>query len=281
MSSANGNMLLNELHGVLLGCNQLLISADSASIHECRKNLKIFRALIRLLKLAISKELYSELNLEARNISRFLAEFRDFDSAIEACDRNYVHLTSYHKNLNTRVKNKIKQIKHNSGHNLNEAAALGKKGLSKLELLINQIIPETISSKDISQAYLKLYRKNKKIALHLSIEHTVEEFHEWRKQVKYLRYQVMFLGSSWPSYCQFFENELHVLSDFLGNMQDNQLVNSLILSNKLLGKNSQEHFYGSIEKMNLLLKQDALNLAKKLFSSSPKAEQNKLFDNIE
>ncbi len=276
----SGVILVNELNAVLIRCNQLLVSPNSASIHECRKNLKMFRALIRLLKYAISRELFSELNLEARNISRFLAEFRDYDSALEACDRNYAHLTSYHKNLNTRVKHKILKIQQNNHFNLNKVAEFSSNGIGKLVWFIDQIIPETISLKAITDAYLKMYKKNKQYVLRLTIENTVDEFHEWRKQVKYLRYQVMFLSSAWPSYSFFLENELHILSDFLGNMQDNQLVNDLIVHNKLLKSNAHELFYVSILKMNQSLKQDALNLAKRVFASSAKAEHVKLFDEL-
>src|SRR6185437_16105601 len=47
-----------------------------------------------------------------------------------------------------------------------------------------------------------------------------EDFHEWRKQTKYLCHQLEFLAPMWPGALSELADELHKLSDELGDEHD-------------------------------------------------------------
>jgi CHAD domain-containing protein len=51
-------------------------------------------------------------------------------------------------------------------------------------------------------------------------EPTSEAFHEWRKRVKYHRYHVRMLRDAWPAILDPWREQLHQLSDLLGEDHD-------------------------------------------------------------
>jgi CHAD domain-containing protein len=51
-------------------------------------------------------------------------------------------------------------------------------------------------------------------------EGAAECFHEWRKQVKYLRYQLEFLTPVWPELLRELAEQAHQLADDLGDEHD-------------------------------------------------------------
>jgi CHAD domain-containing protein len=99
-----------------------------------------------------------------------------------------------------------------------------------------------------------------------------EDYHEWRKATKYLRYQLLILKNAWPAILIPWEKELHRLTDFLGDAN-----NIIVLQNYLHTK--RERFTKkelhqlttiSLKEHDQLIREANL-LGKKLFAERPKA----------
>jgi CHAD domain-containing protein len=269
--------LKNELFGLFKSCSELLIVGDSVSLHEARKKLKFFRAYLRLIRNSIAIEDFEILNNNARDIARTLAGLRDFDSAVEACNRNYKQLNSHQRNLTTRIKNKLINQKEKykehipNFHDQNiDAIKLIKKSLQNIKF-------ENISHVDIIKSYVKMYKKAKLYAFSLDAEDNVYIFHEWRKKIKYLRYQTQLLMPCWPIYFSFTETELHLLSDVLGNMQDNKLITTFIEEHKFLGDTSKEIYNELTQHLNQTLKYYSIQLGQRLFAHATRIEFQKIY----
>jgi hypothetical protein len=58
---------------------------------------------------------------------------------------------------------------------------------------------------------------------------SVEDFHEWRKQVKYLWYHVRLLRQLWPEPLQNLADELETLTDYLSDDHDLALLRGKVL----------------------------------------------------
>ncbi len=254
---------------------KLLKKSSSAALHEARKNLKKFRAYIRLIRYVIPEEQYIFLNVSARDIARSLAGARDLDSAIEACDRNYPKLSAYEKNLTTRLKKKIERYKKSfkKGKTQNENLYL----LYQIQTQLEFINFNSINEQDIAFAYKKMYRKSKNYVKFLTEDDEIFFYHEWRKQVKYLRYQSAFLKDAWPDYYNWYENQLHLLSDILGNMQDNLLLDEYIKEHGFLKAQSAETYFELTHKLNISLKKKALTLGELLFIEPTKIAEQRMF----
>jgi len=266
--------LQNQLNIHLDKIEKLLRKSSSSALHDARKNLKKFRALIRLIRYFIPNEKYVFLNTSARDIARTLATARDFDSAVEACERNYPNLNRYEKNLTTRLKKKI--IKYKKQVKIGQEKEINLQILSKIKETINSINFSGISDEEVIFAYKKMYRKTKKYLKFLNINDEIFYFHEWRKNVKYLRYQSAFLKDFWPDYYLWFENQLHVLSDVLGNMQDNLLLNEYIKKHSFLKNTAAETYIYRTFELNQNLKIKSLNKGQLILFDTSKAVEQRL-----
>jgi CHAD domain-containing protein len=61
-------------------------------------------------------------------------------------------------------------------------------------------------------------------------KHRVEDFHEWRKQVKYLWYQVRLLRELWPDPLKQLADELKTLTDYLSDDHDLAMLRERVLA---------------------------------------------------
>ena len=66
-----------------------------------------------------------------------------------------------------------------------------------------------------------------------------DKFHEWRKRVKYLWYHMDILQQAWPVMLQDTANELHLLSDFLGDAHDLVVLKETLLAEPELSEGNQ------------------------------------------
>jgi len=266
--------LQNQLNIHLEKIEKLLRKSSSSALHDARKNLKKFRALIRLIRYFIPDEKYIFLNISARDIARTLATARDFDSAVEACERNYPNLNRYEKNLTTRLKKKI--IKYKKQVKIGQEKEINLQILSKIKETINLIDFTNISDDEVIFAYKKMYRKTKKYLNFLTMDDEIFYFHEWRKNVKYLRYQSAFLKTFWADYYLWFENQLHILSDVLGNMQDNLLINEYIKKHLFLKNMAAETYIYRTSELNKDLKIKSLDKGELVLFETSKSVEKRL-----
>ncbi len=263
-----------QLVSYLKKIEKFITKSSAASLHDARKNLKKFRALIRLIRYSINSQSYDFLNITARDIARTLAESRDLDSAIEACERNYPKLTSYQKNLTTRLRKKIIKYKKKKKDKANQSENLQK--VSEMKSLIAQLQISDISDAEILLAYRKMYKKTKQYLNFLLVGDELFYFHEWRKKVKYLRYQTAFFQEFWLDYYAWYENQLHILSDLLGNMQDNELLNHYIKEYNFLVGQGAEKYKLKMAELNQILKESSIKTARLILSERPNAILHKL-----
>ena len=99
-----------------------------------------------------------------------------------------------------------------------------------------------------------------------------ENFHEWRKRVKYLWHQVEVLLLIQPEILTEMANELHALSDYLGEDHDLAVLRNTILTAPIYADWESEAllFVQIIDQERLVLEKYALALGGRLFSFTPK-----------
>ncbi len=67
----------------------------------------------------------------------------------------------------------------------------------------------------LRQGLKRTYKQGRNSMARAQAEPSVENFHEWRKRVKDLWYQMRLLESVWPAMLKSLANELEKLADYL------------------------------------------------------------------
>jgi CHAD domain-containing protein len=79
---------------------------------------------------------------------------------------------------------------------------------------------EDDSFETIQRGFERVYARGQRAMAHAYTTQTPGKFHDWRKRVKYLRYQMRIVESSWPTVIGALATELDALSDLLGEEHD-------------------------------------------------------------
>ena len=74
----------------------------------------------------------------------------------------------------------------------------------------------------------RAYRKGRKRMREAMAEPSAAAFHDWRKRVKDLWYHTRMFGPARPDTLKPFADELHLLSDYLGDAHDLDLVDAAL-----------------------------------------------------
>ena len=101
---------------------------------------------------------------------------------------------------------------------------------------------------------------------------TVENLHEWRKQVKYLRHQLELLAPTWPKVVGELAKEADGLGELLGEDHDLAVLGSTLASPPAADmlKQSVDEFGALIERQRKKLQVEAISTGELLYRDSPK-----------
>ena len=246
------------------------------SVHELRKNMKKVRAALRLVRDVTGKDYYIKKNIAARDIARTAAEIRKNDVMIETMHKmkerfNDEEASRFYPSIYQTLEIRHQDLKDklNREGNFNAQTVLR---LHELELEIENLSFEADGFDAFADGLKRVYKRGRKAKQNVMKESSAENYHEWRKRVKYLRYQLHILKNVWYRGLKGYIKELHELSDLLGNDHDlNEFKNQLqhIFHSEEYDKwlNEQEHF---IENFSNEKRKEALVLGDKIYVEKPK-----------
>ncbi|MBL3655220.1 CHAD domain-containing protein [Fulvivirga sediminis] len=219
------------------------------TIHSLRKSFKRIRAILRLIREKIGKQEYKKQNTFYRDLGRQISDLRDSTSIIEVLDDLRI---KHKKELETdafelplesltyyRRQATKKQLDQEDKLSFIQSALYDKLIASE------EWIPEIESFTDLSPSLRRVYKRGKE-GLAKSIESkSPQDFHEWRKRAKYLRFEMEVLNRIWPKPMKAFAKELHDITDYLGTDHDLYLLTEKI-------NNSDVQFKSTTEKSILM-----------------------------
>jgi CHAD domain-containing protein len=248
------------------------------SIHETRKNIKKLRTILRLLKFNIDSQNYHDFNTEFRDIGRKLSAIRDAEALIETIDKIKSRKYSTKKSIaNTKSQLLLNKDKISSAFLSNQEIQII---IENLEVLEKKFYNIDFFGEEIFvfiSGLKKTYSNCIKFMEICKNEGSDVDFHEWRKQVKYLWNSILLFQKTWNPVLSAYSNELHKLSDYLGDLHDISVLNDLILNDKIkLDSDDKNRLLSIIENLKLKLKKSSFNLGIKLFLDNPAAFSKKL-----
>lgn len=247
---------------------------SEVTVHQVRKRCKKIRALLRLVRPAFEST-YQRENATFRDAARALSELRDAASRIEcidtlkehsssspkveALDRVRTHLTAHREELyrGSDVSKRLSEFRDEM------TSARKRAGNWKLDL-------EDLDA--VGGGLKKTYRRARKAMGEAEQTPTVENFHEWRKRVKYHRYHIRLLRSLWETVLQARREELHQLSDLLGDAHDLAVLRRWLVDHAAkVGASEELHYVlASADERRQILRAHAFPLGRRLFFDQPK-----------
>lgn len=205
------------------------ISKDpDEAVHRVRKELKKLRALLRLVRAGLGESRYKKENRMFRNAARELAEIRDASVRVELVEtlrESGKEVLSGDSFL--RVDEKVRSL-HRKAHakgGLRRAAKEARRILKRAQKRIRKWpLDDTAGFRPLVDGVKKTYAQGREAFARCLLHPNARNLHEWRKECKYLRYQLGFLKEAAPEKIKPMVTRLHELADRLGEDHDQAML---------------------------------------------------------
>ncbi|MCP4168710.1 MAG: CHAD domain-containing protein [Chloroflexi bacterium] len=258
---------------------QLTVPHDhrDVAVHDARKCLKKTRAVLRLIRDEMDPEVYRRENIFCRDAARELSALRS--SAVMA-ETLHALVERYRAELAPEEIEPVRaglmaMHEHawrelvDDGDVLTQLAA----GVAQDRLRIQNLLLEVEDFSMLRRGLKRSYRRGYRSMQAAYADPSTENFHQWRKRVKYLRYQMRVLRPLWEGPMQSLCGELDALSDLLGREHDlAELYGVLVANPHIFHQESQiNHLDLLITWYRFALQVEARALGLRIYAESPKA----------
>jgi len=239
-------------------------------IHRARKQIKMARATLRLLREGLPSKQYRGENRRLRDAAKPLSEARDAAVLRKA----FEHIRgpgSRHDAL------EMARILANEQARAHRQVAAGG-GIPHARRLLHEARARTSrwhlgkhGWSTIGAGLRLIYRQGRKALQAVHTAPSDSAFHEWRKQVKYLRYQIQLLRPIWPRPLNALIRELHSLSDHLGDDHDLVVLRSKLTANDspLENKLERQALLKTLDRERSALQGKALQVGARVYEEAP------------
>ncbi|MEL7536447.1 MAG: CHAD domain-containing protein [Pseudomonadota bacterium] len=254
-------------------------------IHDFRVRTKKLRALARLFRSA-DDDWFRRENRRFRDLAHQYSSVRDAESAIDTFRRL---IDQFDAQINHKA---FASLFRDLLHHRQRRVELGASDERLVELLSELDAARTrvadwpdngIDAAIITQGFTRTYQRGRRTMCRLRHNDDNETWHEWRKRVKHHRYHWEVLANAWPAVVQVWCNELHRLTDYLGDDHDLTVLADLIRSDefshkpkKAKDRRSVDALLGLIHQRSTELRRDAAELGAKLYVDNASAAQQRL-----
>lgn len=244
------------------------------AVHQARKRFKKVRAVIRLVRDRLGKNTYQQENARFRDLGRILANLRDARVQIETLDNLTEHFTdTVEAEAFTDIRRELRVDYRRDYQKVleqNIATSL-KNELKDAKADIDDWTIEVNDWSAIDSSLKRVYKRGYEALDKASSQPTPENLHDWRKRVKYLRYQLRILRPIWSEMIGEWIEQTHDLSDYLGEDHDLAVLKKLLLTQpkRFNHENTLETLIALIDRRQEELRSAAILLGKKIYTEKP------------
>ncbi|MBV6623200.1 MAG: CHAD domain-containing protein [Rivularia sp. (in: Bacteria)] len=264
--------------------NGLDVNERTEIIHDVRKAIKKIRAVIRLVRDELGEEVYKQENHCFRDAGRNLSEVRDAQVLLETFNKLEKHFAEFIKPegfvdlqqiLVEHYQSTCKRVlEQNTVLEVLADIKNARERISNWSLELSY--GRSILSNGLQRVYKRGYQACQSILK--EDEPTVENFHDWRKRVKYLWYHLRIVRPIWSDLIKEWTNQTKQLGKYLGDDHDLAVLHEFINNQQEMLKNQAE-----LEVLNSLinrrrkkLQSDAKSLGQRIYVESPELFVNRI-----
>lgn len=249
------------------------------AVHEARVSFKKIRAVLGLVYGDLGPDNFKLENREYRDLGRKLAKTRDtavIAGTLEELVRDFNSEPAIPdvKALRKRLRQSKAAQQNLRKQTLSDVA----EGLSSARARVEAWSIKTDGFFAFHTGLKRVFKRGRAGFDQARVEPTTEIFHEWRKQVKYLWYQISVLNPMWPKALDVLADELNRLADYLSEDHDLAMLSrTAIEQSEALGDPAEvEKLILFIDQRRVLLQKKAVLLGARLYTEKPKAFVNRM-----
>ena len=202
------------------------------SVHEYRKSVRRARAVISLLRPALGPRTARSFERELRRAFAETGALRDADVLLAAL--RLVPPGEHPERA--EIEAALERESGDDGAEARRALEKGSEILKPLPAALRIVLAETFSMDDLARGLARSARRVQATLGRAVETRTDADFHEWRKRVKELRYQVEMLASSGSPALRRREKRLSALAEDLGETTDLILLEAALQSRVARGE---------------------------------------------
>ena len=269
----------NELERIVAALSgQAGLDPDSAA-HDARKRTKKLRALLRLVRPQLGQRTYRRENRALRDAARQLSGVRDAWVLVEALDGLLIPAADALSDhavaaLRTALVEEHRRLQAGQGEHdsLARAAADYERALARVERW--RLRDRGWGSLDDGlETVVRDGRRHMERAVSGG---GAEEFHEWRKQVKYLRHQFEPVSPVWPDVLEAMAGAAAEIGDLLGTDHDLAVLRDRVVSAPGLTDDTRRMLLERIDDRRRNCQREAIALGRRLYAEKPSALTSRL-----
>jgi CHAD domain-containing protein len=249
-----------------------------AGVHSARKKMKRLRGMLRLVRDDLGYRVYREENVLLRDTARTLSAVRDawvLVATLRSLRRNYADLLD---NETFATPEAWLLDRHVERHRMvtgpivtNAICNLGAARARYAEFSIEEAISNDYAA--LAKGIERVYRRGHRGLERAAATRNVEDLHEWRKRVKYLRYQMEALTPMYPILIGSTARSLDELAELLGDDHDLAVLAETILEHPESCRDERERWMliALIHERRTRMQAQALGLGTALYVEKPAA----------
>jgi CHAD domain-containing protein len=246
-------------------------------VHEARTAVKKLRGLLRLVKATLGDRFDRE-NRRLRDLGDSLTQLRDAEVLLKTFDQLFEHfdeqlgppLRRMHMRLATRLRGV--QARMDLPERLQEAAAAFRKVRKRAKKWIPRTGGKPAGGwKALASGLQDTYRWGRRAMAAAYASGAAEDFHEWRKAVKYHGYHMRLLADLWPEELNGRLDVLEHLGELLGQDHDLTIFAETLQKEPDCFDNPRDNdvMLGLIAQRQQALRAMARPLGRRLFAEPP------------
>lgn len=243
------------------------------AIHEARKRCKRVRAIARLFRPVADAAAQRE-NEAFRGFARFLSSFRD----ATVIAHTFAALVKRQKGGERRYASLKRLLNDESdasppAEQRKKLARLARDAQRAHQRLGRLRLPAGLDFGLIEQGLRESYRRGRDAMAAAYDQKKVTAFHEWRKRVKDLDYQLQVLSTVRPDRLKRLGRELAKLGEVLGQEHDLAVVRAIVSkgSTERIPAKLVARFLGLVDRRAVDLQTEARKIGRRVYAEKPKA----------
>lgn len=247
--------------------------------HDARKRTKKVRALLRLARPELGDKAYRRENRALRDASRLLSPVRDAWVLVEALDDL---VTPPDEDLSPEAVAGFRAVLAAEHRELQtgqeEDGALVQAATAYEEVLarVSRWPLKDHGWASLDEGLEDVFRRGREAMARAQSKGRAEDFHEWRKQVKYLRHQFGLLRLVWPDVLEAMEDTADELGERLGADHDLAVLRERVEIEQSLAPEVRKALLRRMDARRREHQSEAHDLGRRLYAEKPSALRQRL-----
>jgi CHAD domain-containing protein len=219
-----------EQMDTILHAAQATSGTQDDAVHDARTSLKKIRALLRLVRDDIDGDVFSQENICFRDAGRHLSAVRDAAVIPETFDKLVDHFSAQlTAEAFTEFRKVLRQSSTAQRAEKQKALAMVAQTIGAARRRVEHWPITHDGFSTLRPGLERAYKRGRRSLAQAVDQPSVEHFHEWRKHVKCLWYQMRFLKPVWPKMMEPLADEFKALGEYLSDDHDLAILRARVL----------------------------------------------------